>query len=107
MAGDNSSPLYYIKYGSGITLGEAINQSALPLTYEELNGVPTIYIAQVFEAYEDEAWTYLVMEYISSCWFAFPKQIADAVALLLEVDPPANAKPVPVVGGLMHHVLFQ
>lgn len=80
--GDNGSPLYYIKYGPAITMGQTINQRYF------------------FD-------TYIVMEYIHSCGFVSPKQIADAVALLLGVDPPANSKPGPAEGGLMHHPLFK
>lgn len=91
-----------------VQLSHWVKQSiSLTSNFEELNDVPTIRIAQVFEVFEVEAWTYIVMEYISSCWFAFTKQIVDAVALLLEVDPPVNAKPRPVGGGLMHHILFK
>lgn len=97
--GDNGSPLYYIKYGPAITMGKAINQRYF---FDKLNGVSTIHIPRVSEAFQANAWT---MEYIRSCGFASPKQIADAVALLLGVDLPANAKPGPAGGSLMHNSL--
>lgn len=97
-------PLFYIKYGPGITMAEAINQRYF---FDKLKGIPTIRIAQVFEAFQANAWTYIIMEYIRSSGFASRNQIADAVALLLGVDPPADAKPGPVGGGLMHHPLFK
>lgn len=102
--GENGSPLFYIKYGPAITMTEAINQRYF---FDKLKGIPTIRIAQVFEAFQANAWTYIVMEYIRSCGFASPNQIADAVALLLGVDPPPNAKSGPVGGGLMHHLAFK
>lgn len=104
MAGRQWLPSVLHKYGPGITMAEAINQSYF---FDKLKGIPSIRIAQVFEAFQADARTYIVMEYIRSSGFASRNQIADAVAVLLGVDPPANAKPGPVGGGLMHHHLFK
>ncbi|KAG5729108.1 hypothetical protein E4T56_gene3159 [Termitomyces sp. T112] len=103
-----SEPIALIKFGYHVTLSEARTQIYV-FQHLKRDPSPPFRVAEVYDAWEDRSWGFIVMEYIpgvTATAIDCPR-IAAAIHWLLALPLPDDGKLGPVGGGPMRHCLWR
>jgi hypothetical protein len=112
----NGTPIAYIKYGRGVTMGEAWAQL---YAFEQMKDQLGAKIPRIYRAFQDGCWTFILMEYIEGKtvgellqepsadhdWIY--NQVADAVRQMLGFPVPEGVSLGPIGGGCAQHCFFK